>query len=100
MFRRNVMPLSSRAEISKMNFFTLRHLSKRTLHCLERRDYPGMQRYLVSQKAHFILCIPVFQYLLLYIYSKGDRSSTVVKVLFYKSEGRWFDSSWCQWIFH
>jgi len=29
-----------------------------------------------------------------------DRGSTVVKVLWYKSEGRWFDPSWCQWIFH
>ena len=28
------------------------------------------------------------------------RGSTVVKVLCYKSEGRWFDCSWCQWIFH
>jgi len=26
--------------------------------------------------------------------------STVVKVLCFKSEGRWFDLSWCQWIFH
>jgi len=25
--------------------------------------------------------------------------STVVKVLCYSSEGRWFDPSWCQWIF-
>jgi len=31
--------------------------------------------------------------------SLGDCGSTVVKVLCYKSEGRWFDSSWCQWIF-
>jgi len=29
----------------------------------------------------------------------GDRGSTVVKVLCYKSEGRWFDPSWCQWNF-
>jgi len=29
----------------------------------------------------------------------GNRGSTVVKVLCYKSEGRWFDPSWCQWIF-
>ena len=29
-----------------------------------------------------------------------DRGSTVVKVLRYKSEGRWFDPSWCHWIFH
>jgi len=26
--------------------------------------------------------------------------STVVKVLCYKSDGCWFDPSWCQWIFH
>ena len=29
----------------------------------------------------------------------GDRGSTVVKMLCYKSEGRWFDSSWCHWNF-
>ena len=29
----------------------------------------------------------------------GDRDSTVVKVLCYKSEGRWFDLSWCHWNF-
>ena len=32
--------------------------------------------------------------------NQGDRGSAVVKVLCYKSEGRWFDPSWCQWIFH
>jgi len=25
----------------------------------------------------------------------GDSGSTVVKVLCYKSEGRWFEPSWC-----
>jgi len=30
----------------------------------------------------------------------GDRCSTVVKVLGYKSEGRQFDPSWCQWNLH
>jgi hypothetical protein len=29
-----------------------------------------------------------------------DRGSTVIKVLRYKSEGRWFDSRWCHGIFH
>jgi hypothetical protein len=29
----------------------------------------------------------------------GDLGTTVVKVLCYKSEGRWFDSRWCHWIF-
>jgi len=26
----------------------------------------------------------------------GDRGNTVVEVLCYESEGRWFDPSWCQ----
>jgi hypothetical protein len=30
----------------------------------------------------------------------GDRGSTVVKVLRYKLEGRWFDPRWCNGIFH
>ena len=30
----------------------------------------------------------------------GDRGGTVVKVLCYKSVGRWFDSRWCDWKFH
>ena len=30
----------------------------------------------------------------------GDRGSIVVKLLCYKSEGRWFDPSRCHWIFH
>ena len=29
----------------------------------------------------------------------GDLGGTVVKVLCYKSEGRWFDSRWCHWNF-
>ena len=31
----------------------------------------------------------------IYIHHLGDRGSTVVKVLCYKSEGHWFDPSWC-----
>ena len=34
------------------------------------------------------------------MYSPPPRGSTVVKVLCYKSQGRWFDPSWCKWIFH
>ena len=29
-----------------------------------------------------------------------DRVSTVIKVLCCKLEGRWFDPSWCHWIFY
>ena len=40
------------------------------------------------------------QEILLVLISVGDRGSKVVKVLCYKSDGRWFDPNWCQWIFH
>ena len=50
--------------------------------------------YRIRIKYMYILNI----YLNIYIYM-GDRGSTVVKVLCYKSEGRWFDPSWCQWNF-
>ena len=40
------------------------------------------------------------QEILLVLISAGDRGGTVVRVLCYKSEERWFDPSWCQWIFH
>ena len=30
----------------------------------------------------------------------GDRVGIVVKVLYYKSGGRWFDSRWFNWNFH
>ena len=33
------------------------------------------------------------------VISGGDRGSTVVKVLRYKSEGRWFHSIWYHWNF-
>ena len=33
------------------------------------------------------------------IHILGDRGSTVAKTLCYKSEGRWFEPSWCQCIF-
>jgi len=39
-------------------------------------------------------------YIYLELMKNGDRGGTVVKVLCYKSECRWFDPSWCHWIFH
>ena len=33
----------------------------------------------------------------IYYMKVGDRGSSVVKVLCYKSDGRWFDPSWCHW---
>ena len=34
-----------------------------------------------------------------YSHILGDRGGTVVKVLYYKSEGRWFVRRWCHWNF-
>ena len=34
-----------------------------------------------------------------YLRERGDRGGTVVKVLRYKSEARWFDPRWCHWNF-
>ena len=34
-----------------------------------------------------------------YVHVLGDRGGTVVKVLRYKSEGRWFYPRWCHWNF-
>jgi hypothetical protein len=39
-------------------------------------------------------------YFILYNITSEDSGSTVVKVLRYKSEGRWFDPRWCHGIFH
>ena len=42
---------------------------------------------------------PVTQSLYTIRYPVGDRGGTGVKVLCYKSVGRWFDSGWCLWYF-
>ena len=42
----------------------------------------------------------IYKICLIYIYYiYGDRGSTVVKVLCYKSESRWFGTRWCHWNF-
>jgi len=47
-----------------------------------------------------IIIIIIFNLIIIIIIIiTGDCGSTVVKVLCYKSEGRWFDSSLCQSIF-
>ena len=47
------------------------------------------------------IVLHIVLYCILYYYSLqlGDSGSTVVKLLRYKSEGRWFDSSWFHWNF-
>ena len=34
-----------------------------------------------------------------YVYECGDLGGTVVRVLCYRPEDRWFDPSWCHWNF-
>ena len=43
--------------------------------------------------------VKLFLYIPRRTVGEGDRGSAVVKVLCYKSEGRWFDPSWCHWNF-
>jgi len=50
-----------------------------------------------KKNVYFSITSYIYIYII-YIYSK-ERGGTVVKVLCYKSEGRWFDSSWCHWNF-
>ena len=61
-------------------------------------DVPGIWRDLILQVMNLrgVLKITYLgsRYKLSSSPSDGDRGSTVVKVLCYKSEGRWFDSRW------
>jgi len=54
--------------------------------------------YLRKYQIFFLLSLPEL-YPPTYVFV-GDRGSTVVKVLCYKSVGRWFGPSWFHWIFH
>ena len=52
------------------------------------RQAPNHSR--ITQHLYVLFC---------YTFRLGDRGSTEVKALRYKSEGRWFDPSWCHWNF-
>ena len=60
--------------------------TKRTLHSSRRLSFNELTnaKNLVLHSSNF---------------ASGDRGSAVVKVLCYKSEGHWFDPSWCHWNF-
>jgi len=48
----------------------------------------------------FFIILYIYTYLYIFILNKilcGERGSTVVKALYYKSENRWFVRSWCRW---
>jgi hypothetical protein len=51
----------------------------------------GAHLNFVESHTHFIL--------LIFTLWGCDSGGSVVKILCYKSEGRWFDPRWCHWIF-
>ena len=54
------------------------------------------QQLRIWVRSEFWFCIGEICYK---TYRIGERGGAVVKVLCYKSEGRWFDSRWCHWNF-
>jgi len=64
-------------------------------------QYLNPQRVLLKGIPKITDCVPLRYWYQLYkvIILSGDRGSTVVKALYYKSGGHWFDSSWCYWNF-
>jgi hypothetical protein len=70
-----------------------------------------LHRYITTHGSKTVKFSYLFIYLFIYanwysflnIFSisniSGDRGSTVVKMLYYKSDGRWFDPNWCQRVF-
>jgi hypothetical protein len=66
-----------------MNFDT-------TSYCDTRGLKSNKNLHIYNFKIIYVLCF--------YIVGTAD-GGTVVKVLCYKSEGRWFDSRWCHWNF-
>jgi hypothetical protein len=69
-----------------------------------QRSCPGVRDAYVEEGGATLLIVYLkefeFELLFYYVLLKGTANGvTVVKVLCYKSEGRWFDSRWCHWIF-
>ena len=54
-------------------------------------------KYCITSQTLYQVLVNIYIYIYIYIY--GDRGGAVIRVLCYKSEGRWFDSRWCHWNF-
>ena len=51
-------------------------------------------------KVQIYISVVLLDDIFMLLYNKnGGHGGTVVKVLCYKSEGRWFNPSWCHWNF-
>jgi len=53
----------------------------------------------VTGDVRFIWYGPAVEHFKVLLSTLGDRGGRVIKVLLYKSEGRWFDPRWCYWNF-
>ena len=81
-YRKNRLRSLLQSFTSEILFIIRRHLNKR------------LRKWHVTE-----LVPPPFVNYICTSIVRGDRGGTVVKVLWYKSEGRWLDPSWCQWNF-
>jgi len=67
--------------------------------CMYVRNYVCVCMYVMHVCMHVYRYVCICVYVCIYIMYACDNGGTVVKVLCYKSEGRWFDPSWCHWNF-
>ena len=62
--------------------------------------YPQARPALISAATHhYPVGFPQYHHVKILLCFEGGRGGTVVKVLWYIWEGRWFDPSWCHWSF-
>ena len=111
--------------VRKCTVNTTYMLSKPTIKCnVKKKLFEDISWYISWYDVCVFVCVCICIYIYVYIYIcnvakicsrgdfaqkkpsycslqilLGDRGGTVVKVLCYKSEGRWFDPSWCHWKF-
>jgi len=79
----------SKAVMSKMRPFYLCKMVRNLILKKQNDVWNSTKNYLIRiHKKKYYSPVP---------YIIGDRGGTVVKVLCYKPEGRWFDPSWCHW---
>ena len=72
-----------------------------TLICLRCSGCPGKRKILFTLNDWGLkIFVEERIFFFVWYWESVDRGGTVLKVLCYKPEGRWFDPSWCQLIFH
>ena len=107
--RRNILPMVVSIFVPRTRIRDA--ISERTF-CWRHSPRVSMAQLMIWQRDTKERCLSGFSYGLQYCScdcaddffchrrTLVHRRGTVVKVLCYKSEGCWFDPSWCHWIFH